>query len=342
MRFIVPDLTLIDRLVRRAERGRAVAAPVRPGPSRYTASRPPTIRRRETGRSRSATMSWWERNITEPGKLPLLLCAVGFLVTFTVTRAIVRSIRAGRGPFRNVSAGSTHVHHVVPGTILMVTGGLLGLATLSEAANAGAGLVFGIGLALVLDEFALILHLDDVYWEAEGRLSVDAVFVVGALLLLLLLGVTPAGVDDLPDVAETARWVIAANLLVVFTCAVVGCLKGKVTLSLLGLFLPFVGIVTALRLAHPRSPWARWHYPPGSVRRERAERRSARFDRRWGRMGRRIQDAVAGAPSQEPPGPGLAAGGTNTGPQPTTPGASEPAHARTGAVVTGAPSDRPR
>ena len=158
-------------------------------------------------------MDWWQRNIVEPGKLPLFLCAVAFLLTFATTRTIVRSIRAGRGPFRNISAGGTHVHHVVPGTILMVSGGMLALADVSPGSNALSGVLFGIGLALVLDEFALILHLNDVYWEAEGRVSVDAVFLVAGVLGLLLVGASPEGVDDLSSQIETARWVLLFDLL---------------------------------------------------------------------------------------------------------------------------------
>ena len=66
---------------------------------------------------------WWYRNIVEPGKLPLLLALASFVLTFLVTRAITRLIRAGKGPFRNVTPGGVHIHHVVPGVVLMVVGG---------------------------------------------------------------------------------------------------------------------------------------------------------------------------------------------------------------------------
>ena len=142
----------------------------------------------------------------------------------------------------------------------MVSGGPLRWPTITEAANAIAGVLFGIGLALVLDEFALILHLDDVYWEAEGRVSVDAVFLVGGMLVLLLLGASPEGVDGLPSEVETARWIILVQLFVVFGCVVVACLKGKVISGLLGLFIPPLALFAAVRLARPRSPWAHWFY----------------------------------------------------------------------------------
>ena len=111
----------------------------------------------------------------------------------------------------------------------------------------------------MLDEFALILHLDDVYWEAEGRVSVDAVFLVGGVLVLLLLGAEPrGGRRTCSSEVQTARWAIRLQLLVVFGCVVVACLKGKVISGLLGLFIHPLAFFAALRLARPSSPWAHW------------------------------------------------------------------------------------
>src|SRR5215212_3419413 len=185
--------------------------------------------------------SWWHRNIIEPGKLPLLLCALAFIVTFVATRLIVRSIRAGKGPFRNnVSQGGLHVHHMVPGVILLLIGGVFGLSTPSEPWWSICAVVFGVGAALVLDEFSLILHLDDVYWTEQGRLSVDAVFLTGGLLLLLLVGASPLGVEDL-DATETAtRWGLFINLVVALALVVIVALKGKYITAAIGVVVPLV------------------------------------------------------------------------------------------------------
>src|SRR6185437_1788220 len=118
----------------------------------------------------SVMLSWWHRDVIAAGKLPLMLCFVSFVVTFVSTRTITRLIRDGRGPFRNVTAGGTHVHHSVPGIILLMIGaftavggpGTLGWLSFSAIA-------VGIGTSLVLDEFALILHLQDVYWSGHGH-----------------------------------------------------------------------------------------------------------------------------------------------------------------------------
>lgn len=65
---------------------------------------------------------WFDRNIVEPGKLPLLLAPAAFVLTFAVTRVVTRMIRAGKGPFRNITPGGLHVHHGVPGVVLSIVG----------------------------------------------------------------------------------------------------------------------------------------------------------------------------------------------------------------------------
>lgn len=140
---------------------------------------------------------WWYRNIVEPGKLPLLLALAAFLLTFAATRTITRLIRAGRGPFRNVTPGGMHIHHVVPGVILTVIGGFGAVGSGRHGVGASiCAVIFGTGAGLVLDEFALILHLADVYWTEQGRQSVEVVVLAAALGLLVLSGFSPLGVND--------------------------------------------------------------------------------------------------------------------------------------------------
>src|SRR4051812_39491029 len=135
---------------------------------------------------------WWERNIVEPGKLPLLLALASFILSFVITRTITRLIKAGKGPFHNVTPGGVHVHHVVPGVILTVIGGFGAVASERHGVGAAVSAVlFGVGAGLVLDEFALILHLHDVYWSEQGRQSVEVVVVTAALVALVLSGFLP-------------------------------------------------------------------------------------------------------------------------------------------------------
>jgi len=248
-------------------------------------------------------LSWWHRDVIAAGKLPLMLCFVSFVVTFVSTRTITRLIRDGRGPFRNVTLGGTHVHHSVPGIILLMIGaftavggpGTMGWLSFSAIAT-------GVGTSLVLDEFALILHLQDVYWSGEGQLSVEAVSLVAACLGLALVGFSPVRVAGL-DSAEFSLRISASAVLVLDGCLALVCvLKGKYRSGLFGLFLPPVGFIGAVRLARPSSIWARYRYH--GKRLERATRRAADFDRRWKPVQADWEDFIGGRPSQpNPPSP---------------------------------------
>ncbi|MFI6770614.1 hypothetical protein [Streptomyces sp. NPDC050355] len=242
---------------------------------------------------------WWYRNIVEPGKLPLLLALASFVLTFLVTRVITRLIRAGRGPFRDISPGGLHVHHVVPGVILMVVGGFIALAGGRRGFGAGAAAVlFGIGVGLVLDEFALILHLDDVYWTEEGTKSVEIVILTAALVALVLGGFLPFGVNELSPDETSDRLTVVRTVAGNFFLAVVALLKGKARIAVIGVFVPFVALFGAVRLARPNSPWARRFYRRRPKARARAQVRAYRHDRRWSGLRRKVEHLIGGAPSR--------------------------------------------
>jgi len=115
----------------------------------------------------------------------LFLASLSFLLTFAIVRGITYSIRAGIGPFHNVSAGGTHIHHLVWGILLLLVVGYVWLLEVGVGSSWVASLtavLFGVGAALTLDEFALWLNLQDVYWERQGRISVDVVLIFGGLL----------------------------------------------------------------------------------------------------------------------------------------------------------------
>ncbi|WP_225993510.1 hypothetical protein [Actinomadura rudentiformis] len=241
--------------------------------------------------------------IVETGRLPLFSFFTAFIVMFVVTRVNVRLIRAEmRWWFKNVKAGDLHIHHVVFGVVLMLVGGVASMAIPDEYGgfDVAAAIIFGMGSALVLDEFALILHLSDVYWTEKGRASVDAVFVAIAVTGLLLLGIRPLGFEGIqPDpeggISHTGLIVIyfvtlAANLAL----AVVTLLKGKIWTGLLGLFVPLILIIGAIRLARPGSPWARWRYVPGSRKARRAQWHEERFRRPLIRGKIWVQEFIAG------------------------------------------------
>ncbi|MBB5118622.1 membrane protein [Streptomyces eurocidicus] len=242
---------------------------------------------------------WLHRNIVEPGKLPLLLALAAFVLTFLVTRVITRLIRAGKGPFRNISPGGLHVHHVVPGIVLMVIGGFAAVASGRHGFGAAlAAVVFGTGAGLVLDEFALVLHLDDVYWTEQGRKSVEIVVLTAALVTLMLAGFLPFGVNELTPEELHDRGVVVVNVLINFLIALFALAKGKPRLAVIGCVVPFVAIVGAVRLARPGSPWARRFYRHRPGARRRARVRAYRHDARWEAVRNRLHDLLAGAPDR--------------------------------------------
>jgi len=247
--------------------------------------------------------SWFQRQIVDTGRLALLVTLAAFIVTFVVTRVVTRMIRAGKGPFHDhVTSGGTHVHHAVPGLILLIVGAFTAVATDADEPWAiAAGLMIGAGTSLVLDEFALILHLTDVYWADEGRVSVEMVSLAVACLGFVLIGVSPVTVP-----ADGRGGAVGLLTSVVALSGHIGCIvacvaKGKYRMALFGAFLPLIALFGALRLARPRSRWARRHYDDHRL--AHARRRDARWESRYGRFGDWASDFVAGKPSAPDPPP---------------------------------------
>jgi hypothetical protein len=253
---------------------------------------------------------WFVHDIVDQGRLPLLCCLVAFILTFFVTRTFVRMIRhrknAGRAAKwwqpRNIYIGSTHIHHVAFGVVMVMISGIT-MVTISvggqEPQYTLAATLFGIGAALVLDEFALILHLSDVYWSEDGRTSVDAVFAAVAVAALLIMGLHPLMfVLPMWDRADAVllRAGVGGAMAVTLPLAVVVVLKGKVWTGLLGMFVVVLLFVGAVRLSRPHAPWARWRYTAQpdkmrrALRRERTLRRPVVQAKLW------VQAAIAGTP----------------------------------------------
>jgi hypothetical protein len=122
-----------------------------------------------------------------------LLSSVSFFITFGTVRTITHAIRANIGPFRNITPGGRHIHHMTFGiTGLLLVGYLwmleIGTATNHRRASRLTSSAYGAGAALTLDEFALWLNLQDDYWTKQGRESIDAVVLFGSLLSIGLIG----------------------------------------------------------------------------------------------------------------------------------------------------------
>jgi hypothetical protein len=266
---------------------------------------------------------WFEAQIVDTGRLPLFCFFVAFVAGFGFIRVSARLIRAKvRWWPGNLIAGNVHVHHMVFGVVFMGIGGVAELAAPlhSLAWRSGPAALFGLGTALVLDEFALLLHLRDVYWSNEGRLSVDAVFVAAGVTALLLIGAGPVGVKAVADYGRLPGKpgvvvTLIVTVVVLFALAVLTLLKGKVWTGLFGLLVPLLYIAGAIRLARPGSPWARWRYRERPGKLVRAHRREQRLRLPVIRAKIRVQDLLTGRHDQPamlrdhhgPPGPGRAA-----------------------------------
>ena len=227
---------------------------------------------------------------------PMMWMFLAILVTFLITRIVTRLIRSGSGAgsgLGNVQIAGTHVHHQVFGILVIIgTGIVLVSQTPRGAALDATAAVFGLGVGLTVDEFALWLHLDDVYWTDQGRKSVDAIFCV-----LVITGALIGGADFVTGRVGTAAWwssvaVIAVNLLLCVICL----LKGKVVTGVTGVVISVVALAGAIRLAKPGSWWAVHRY---ASRPRRARRAASRYGQRHQQRWNGLRDLVAGAPSQE-------------------------------------------
>ncbi len=250
------------------------------------------------------------RFLDDPGQRAGFVLLAAFLLSFLLVRTSTRLIRSPKVPWwpgNVVTDSGLHLHHLVWGILMMLVSGFLGFALdrrspLTDILAAG----FGVGAGLTLDEFALWVRLQDVYWTEEGRSSFDAVVAAFTLGGLVLVGTAPFDLhNNDSSIASLAAAVLADMLFVV-----IAILKGKPRVAMIGIFLPLVSFVGAVRLASPSSPWARRRYDPGGSKLAQAQARWKRIEARR----RRVTDAIAGAPD-----PSAAA----MGPVP-------PAHERTG------------
>ncbi len=115
-----------------------------------------------------------------------------FFLTFATVRGITHAIRAERGPFRNITPGGRHIHHMTFGITGLLSVGYLWMLEIGikeeRRSSRVTAAVYGAGAALTLDEFALWLNLEDDYWTKQGRESIDAVALFGSLLTMSVLG----------------------------------------------------------------------------------------------------------------------------------------------------------
>jgi hypothetical protein len=240
---------------------------------------------------------WYQDAFVETGRSAALWVVIGFLVTYAITRRITLKIRAralvppdqpipeeekSGGIIKDITIGGVHVHHQVWGILLVLITGLLAFRySPGPPWQEILAALFGAGAALALDEFALWLHLEDVYWSAEGRKSIDAVMVAVVVGVGLLMTTSPLGLQE-GVATELGLW--AATLIVVLHIGytIVCMLKGKIFTGLIGLAVPIVSFVGSIRLAKPESFWARRYYDEAKLARSRTRHADdAAYIQKW-------------------------------------------------------------
>jgi hypothetical protein len=252
----------------------------------------------------SIITSFWD-NLEDHNEQAVFLVLVGFLASFAFIRMSTRIIRSGSvswWPGNIESESGLHLHHLVFGIVTMMAAGTLGFLSDGRTPYAEiCALLFGVGVGLTIDEFALWVHLEDVYWAEEGRSSVDATVIAASLMLLMVLGVSPVVIDSTSTEALVSS--IALTLLA-FACVAICFAKGRVLHGAVGIFVAPVAFYGAARVGKPRSAWARYRY--GERRPRKQAKAAERFapERRTERFKEAFRDIVGGKPSE-----GLAAVG---------------------------------
>ena len=217
--------------------------------------------------------SLYDRAIVDTGRQAEFLFFVAFLASFGFIRGSAHMIRAQVSWWPgNVNVGGTHIHHLVWGILLLLIFGYIGVAIQPESPwHEITAVLFGIGTGLTLDEFALWLNLEDVYWSDKGRRSIDAVIVAAAISGMVLVGFT-AWIDVGVSIADGVFALIGGIGGTAILLALVNLSKEKFGTAAVGLLIPPVGLVGAFRLGKPGSPWAKLFYRSETKRLRAAER----------------------------------------------------------------------
>jgi hypothetical protein len=217
--------------------------------------------------------SAYQHGIVDTGREPHFLFFVSFLVTFGFIRTSAHMIRAQVKWWPgNVQVGGTHVHHLVWGILLLLICGYVAVALAPGSPwREIIAVLFGLGTGLTLDEFALWLNLKDVYWEKQGRASIDAVVIAAAVSGLLLISLS-GWINVTTKVADEVQAIAGSIGLLGAILALVNAAKEKLGMAIWSILIPVVGLIGAVRLAKPHSVWARLFY-----RHDKKRRSAGRF-----------------------------------------------------------------
>ncbi len=240
---------------------------------------------------------FWNDQLVEHDRQGVFLVLVGFIGSFAFIRMSTRMIRAEVSwwPGNIESESGLHVHHLVFGIITMMVAGTLGFAAFGHSPFTEiCAFFFGVGIGLTIDEFALWVYLEDVYWAEQGRSSIDATVIAAALIGLLLIGANPfeSSGEGATAVESIVSW------LIIITFVAGSFLKGRRLHGIIGIFFPPLAIYATCRIGKPDSAWAHRRY--GARHPKKQAKAEARFhpDRRTDRFKEAFRDIVGGKPSQ--------------------------------------------
>jgi hypothetical protein len=203
----------------------------------------------------------YDREIQVPGKEIHFLILVAFVCSFGFIRGSAHMIRAQVSwwPGNVETKGGTHIHHMFWGILLLLVMGYIGLAVNPDSPWIElVAIAFGIGMGLTMDEFALWLNLQDVYWAPKGRESIDAVVVTTTLLVIAILGLqfwldVYDAVLVLLGLNRGNEWIAVPVQVVGVVLAVVCFRRGRKLAGLFGLFVPLVALIGALAPTRSRA-----------------------------------------------------------------------------------------
>jgi lysyl-tRNA synthetase class 2 len=240
---------------------------------------------------------FWNDQLVANDRQGVFLVLVGFVGSFAFIRMSTRMIRAEVSwwPGNIESESGLHVHHLVFGIITMMVAGTVGFAAFGHSPLAEiCAFFFGIGAGLTIDEFALWVYLEDVYWAREGRSSIDATVIAAALIGMIVIGVNPFEAES---EGATVIESIASWLVIIFFIAA-SFLKGRRLHGILGVVFAPLAIYATCRIGKPDSPWAHRRY--GEKHPKKQAKAEARFHpgRRTDRFKEAFRDIVGGKPSE--------------------------------------------
>jgi hypothetical protein len=243
---------------------------------------------------------FWNDQLVEHDRQWLFLVLLGLVLSFGFIRLSTRLMRSPRvswWPGSVVSDSGLHVHHLVFGFVLMIVAGTISFAGFAVTPIYEiCAFAFGIGIGLTIDEFALFLYLDDVYWAEEGRRSIDATVIAVAFMGMILLGVRPFEIE-----ADNAGTLLISLIVaaIFFGIIAIALLKGRAWHGLFGFIFHPLATYAACRIGKPDSVWARRFYGERNAAKQAKAEHRFRPGRRTERFKESVRTALGGSTEEE-------------------------------------------